>query len=487
MNGELAALPAFLAARIQRFLHDVPDSKPAGPPEVTLTPEVEAQILEMVDRYPASREGEGGNARTLQFFMRLRDRGLSPDQAMQFGLRYNDRCEPPWPTADLEKLRDNAYRYAKGAPGDLRLEQAKFAWERYQGKADSGAERFSFERAADLLSRVIAPLVWFVCGFIPERSVLVIAGEPKTSKTWLALTMAIAVSARRALFNVFKVPCNDRHGVAYFALEDSERSFRTRLTALARGMELDPLEAVRHIHVRCRASLNLLDDNDLCGLLAACPPNLALLVIDPLRDAHTGEENSSGDMAEVMKRLRFLRDTLGCSVLFIHHSAKAGPDKAQRRPGQLMRGSSAVHGAVDGGIYLSMTKATEAEWVNTVVVELKAGKGAGTFGLTLNVEDDENGEATVARWAYSPEATAKGQEELAENASRVLQQLRRAHEVNPPGRQGLSREAIRAALGVGKAKASAVVDELIRKGQARFAKAEGGIVYVPNGATSDAD
>jgi transposase len=79
-------------------------------------------------------------------------------------------------------------------------------------------------------------------------------------------------------------------------------------------------------------------------------------------------------------------------------------------------------------------------------------------------------ESNVARWAYSPEATAKGQEELEENAERVVLMLRHAHEQKPPGHQGMSREAIRTALGVGKPKASAVVDELLRQGRARFAK-----------------
>jgi len=351
------------------------------------------------------------------------------------------------------------------------------AWAQHSGTAAASENRFAFEAATALLSRAIAPLVWLIRGFIPERSVIVIAGEPKTSKTWLALTMALAISALNELFGVFAVPSAGRRGVAYFALEDSERSFKTRLAAIARGMGLNPLEAVAHVHVKCRTSLNLLTDADLFGLAAACPTDLGLLIIDPLRDAHTGEENSSGEMAEVMRRLRFLRDHLGCSVLFVHHSAKAGPDKANRRPGQLMRGSSAVHGAVDGGVYLTMTKASDDEWVNTVQVELKAGRGAGTFGLTLNVEDDANGEAHVARWSYSAEVTPRGQEELEANGERVVGLLREAFEANRVGAQGITRETIRAHLGVGKAKAGAVVDKLIDQGRARFSKAEGGIVF----------
>lgn len=362
-----------------------------------------------------------------------------------------------------------------------RLHRIHQEWKKFQGKASDSGDRFTFEKAADLLSRVIAPLVWLIFGFIPERSVIVIAGEPKTSKTWLALTMALAISARNALFGIFRVTDAERRGVAYFALEDSERSFKTRLAAIARGMELDPLEAVQHIHVRCRSSLNLLNDADLFGLLAACPPDTSVLFIDPARDAHNGEENSSTDMAEFMRRLRFIRDTLDCSVVFIHHSAKAGPDKAQRRPGQLMRGSSALHGGVDGGVYMSMTKATEDEWVNTVMVELKAGKGAGTFSLTLNVEDDENGEAQVARWSHSSEPTAKGQDDLEKNVERVVEVLRLRYEQNPAGQQGLSRDAIRTALAVGQHKARAVVEEVIRRRLARFNKAEGGVVFVPAG------
>lgn len=433
----VAPLPVALLTRARG---PIPDSCARGTtPEMTA--ELEAEITAMVDAYPAAVEGDGGDGRTLQLGMRLRDRGLSPDQAWPFMQRYNQRCEPQWPLPDLRKKLDNAYKYARNEPGDLRLEQARLKWAKVNGASAFRVDRFGFERAADLLLRVFAALVWFICGFVPEASVIVIAGEPKTSKTWLAITMAIAVGARQALFGVFGVPANERRAVAYFALEDSERSFRTRLAALARGMGLDPADAVKHIHVRCRSSLNLLNDDDLCGLLAACPDNLALLVIDPFRDAHTGEENSSGEMAEVMRRLRFLRDALGCSVIIIHHSAKAGPDKAARRPGQLMRGSSAVHGAVDGGIYLSMTKASENEWVNTVTVELKAGRGAGKFRLTLNVEDDENGEAQTARWTFDRETDAAGED----IAGMVLSTL---EEGGPSSGSGLARRLHRSKAAV---------------------------------------
>ena len=314
------------------------------------------------------------------------------------------------PIPDLQRLIERAE--AEGfdtdpdaAPGSFehRLHEMRERWNAARGAGPSGSARFDFLPGRELLTKTIAGLMWVVFGFLPRNSVIVIAGEPKTSKTWLALTMALAVSAQQALFSIFRVGEGTKR-VNYFALEDSERSFRTRLVALARGMGLEPAVAVENISVNCRTSLNLRNDADLCALAASCPPagpdGLELLIIDPIRDAHDADENSSGEMSDVMRRLRWLRDVLGCTVVFVHHAAKSSPDKASRRPGQMMRGSSAVHGAVDGGIYLSMKSATEAAWTNAVQVELKAGRGAGTFNLTLDVEDDENGEARVARWTY---------------------------------------------------------------------------------------
>jgi RecA-family ATPase len=62
------------------------------------------------------------------------------------------------------------------------------------------------------------------------------------------------------------------------------------------------------------------------------------LVIDPLRDAHSGDENDSGEMKAVMDHLRTYT-SLETAVLASHHVA--------RYDGSMSRGSTAIYDAMD--------------------------------------------------------------------------------------------------------------------------------------------
>lgn len=244
---------------------------------------------------------------------------------------------------------------------------------------------------------------WLIRGLLLADGVPVVAGEPKSDKTWCALEMAMAVATGTKAFREFEVP--KARPAALLLAEDSERSLRNRMRALAsaRGMSLG--DAMDSISFVCRARVNLLDDADLALVIASLrslPAPPGLLITDPLRDVHTGKENESEDMRDVMHRFRCIRDLCGCTVIFVHHSNKRTSDNASSRAGQRMRGSSAIHGGVDGGFYLSdLDTDKRTYWSNTVEVELKAAQGAGDFTLVLNVQDDENGEAVAAEWRVS--------------------------------------------------------------------------------------
>ena len=69
------------------------------------------------------------------------------------------------------------------------------------------------------------------------------------------------------------------------------------------------------------------------------PAQLDVLVLDTLHNATTGaDENSARDVSTIMQTLRLLRDALGCAIVLVHHSNKAGTD---------YRGSSSLKGAMD--------------------------------------------------------------------------------------------------------------------------------------------
>jgi hypothetical protein len=77
------------------------------------------------------------------------------------------------------------------------------------------------------------------------------------------------------------------------------------------------------------------------GMAAAgtVPAQLDVLILDTLHNATAGaDENSAKDAATVQQTMRYLRDTLGCAVVLIHHANKSGTSE---------RGSSALRASCD--------------------------------------------------------------------------------------------------------------------------------------------
>jgi hypothetical protein len=366
---------------------------------------------------------------------------------------------PDEPGIDPHRCLPLAQAYAAAAPKPSPTEQALAelrAW-RDGGRAES--QNGGFQPLTALLTREIPQPLWVARGLVPEGAVAVIAGEPKGVKSWAVQDIGMAVASGTPAFGEYEV--KQRRAVALFAAEDSERSIRARARSLAAARGLEPSVAVAHMYYRSRASLDLSKLESVAQLMAdvrALPEPIGLLIIDPLRDCTSADENESGPMAQTMASLRALRDLLGCTILFVHHVSKLSKDNSERRPGQRMRGSSAIHGAVDAGIYLSNLKTDGCSWwTTTVTVELRAARGAGIFGLKLELEDDEHGEAVSARWTLEREGDSdsgasdhRDTPTLTGLAAKVIEVLQNA------GRP-LGRDAIRSRIGVSAAQAAAVL------------------------------
>jgi hypothetical protein len=379
-------------------------------------------------------EGDGGDGHTYSMgCILMHDLALAPGEAWPLAVEWNATCSPPWSESELAEKLQNGGRYAQGPRGGARsafefrsmlaggtpppkaetplpgkpgdweheLERARreVAALSVPDKIVGAASTRMFEDAKELFARTYPATAWRIKGLMTDAGVGALATEPKSAKTWAATEMAIAVATGTPCFGRFAAA---RGRVAYFYAEDMAVAIRNRIRSLlkSRGIDPDKLEGL-HVQPRGR-DLNVMNDESLAVLLASARMigDLALLVLDPLRDIHDGEEDKSDAMAPVMKRLRFLAHTLGCSVLFVHHAGKATADGAKRRGGQKMRGSSVIHGAVDFGLYLSDLETDgKSTFTNTVESEIKAAKGAGVFGLTLVIEDDEHGQAIRATWS----------------------------------------------------------------------------------------
>lgn len=275
---------------------------------------------------------------------------------------------------------------------------------------------------AQLIVENPPPVPWMIQGLIREDSVFFIGGAPKEGKTWDAGEIAMSLASGTRAFGEFQ--SYSQGYVLGFCLEDDERDLRNRYRALA-SHSADRQQALERIVIEARGSLDLLSDDDCCGIIATArslPEAPVAIMIDPFRDANSGEENSNDDMRRVMQRVRMIRDMLHTTVILNHHMSKPSAGANGKAPIAAVslfdrfRGASAIRGAWDGALAKeSVQKAPGSIWAR-YEVETRGGRNAGAFGLKLQLTDDADGNATAAEYDFyrDPQVLieeAKGQKE----------------------------------------------------------------------------
>ena len=140
--------PAWLVDR----LGAVPERAPAGATPVgDVDPGRAAErAIKYLKTAPVATEGEGGDSTTYKVAAKLKDLGLTEEQAFQLMLEHwNDRCDPPWGVTDIADKIDHAYRYGREQPG-ISAPEAVFP------KADPEAPGQEGAHPADALNKEYA-------------------------------------------------------------------------------------------------------------------------------------------------------------------------------------------------------------------------------------------------------------------------------------------------------------------------------------------
>ena len=292
----------------------------------------------------------------------------------------------------------------------------------------------------DLLALPAEPVSWLVDRMIPRAALTLVAGEPGSYKSWLALCLARAV-AEGAPFLERACP---KLPVLYLDRENPQAVVRERMEVLERGFQSLEAQAKRGI---CHpepgrplsanggegsAFLPLSSEaadssgkprprNDTSedapqppgsnlqsltsslranlriwgGWLADAPPLIGdarllqiarrwkpLIIFDSLIRFHEGDENSATEMAPVMAELRALAHA-GATVIALHHRAKS---EASR-----YRGSSDILGGVDVAFSVSHDR-------DAGLLKLQCFKSrfAAEFKLTLRPEIETRGGFSLA-------------------------------------------------------------------------------------------
>jgi hypothetical protein len=206
-----------------------------------------------------------------------------------------------------------------------------------------------------LLARGSQRVPYLLEDLLPAASIGVLGGPAKVGKSWLALSLALAVASGTSCLG-FRAPRQER--VLYLALEDRDVPLAERLGALTAGMEFDAPQNLRFA-LDFEIGFDLLTSTGMLRhTVEAFDP--ALVIVDTLRSASVSlDEEDSRDVKALMHRLRQLSGH-PCTVLLVHHTAKGNETQSRRAPIERLSGSGAIGTAVDFALLLERTSGKES-------------------------------------------------------------------------------------------------------------------------------
>jgi hypothetical protein len=193
--------------------------------------------------------------------------------------------------------------------------------------------------AAELQRRQFEPLRWIVEGMVPEGALL-IAGRPKSKKSWMALGLAIAVAMNGRAFGSKPVTPGR---VLYLDLEGNQRRIQDRMRTILGRETVDWPDRLHIVTAgewpEGEAALPALADwfDEF--------PDTTLAIIDVLQDfrpAIKKNENPYDYDRNVLKAINQLAEARHACIIVVHHTRKAKGEYVQDEISGTLGAPSAV-------------------------------------------------------------------------------------------------------------------------------------------------
>jgi len=213
-----------------------------------------------------------------------------------------------------------------------------------------------------------------------EAVVALLAAPGGTGKTMFLLQLAFAIATGESLcgglFDDVPPECARSKApgkVVFLAAEESAHLLWHRVHAVAQHIldielprqsqqERDALlghleQNLRLYPLLGRPRAVLLDSDhepsDLFNELLEVSKDAKLVILDPLRQFHRGDENDSGNMTAVVQTLQVLAARTGAAVILAHHTNRASSNQGNGDAAGAARGSTALTDGVRWQVNLS--------------------------------------------------------------------------------------------------------------------------------------
>ena len=362
-DADIAPVPDWIAPALAAKRKTVVEA----PADVPLDQDVNIdRAREYLGRQPALVEGQNSDEKGYILANELRELGLSPETLHGLLCEWQPSFDADW----WQEKVTNAFRYGQNGTGAYagRPAHETFAFAAPNGPAEpTGANvapagrplvakssPFHFDDEAEQ-DNAKDP-TWLIKDLIVDESTVVMVGPTGSFKSFLALDIALSVSAHTTSFGHVSA----RQGPVFYCAREGlpgiKRS-RRRAWKEARNVEDVPLFYVG------RAPLVADPDQveDFIGEMVrtAAGRRPGLITLDTVSKCMVGlDENKASDSSRFVDFCDNLRDTFRCPVLAIHHTGK----DAERGP----RGSSALQAGFDTTLLVEAHPVVKAVRVNVV-------------------------------------------------------------------------------------------------------------------------
>lgn len=189
--------------------------------------------------------------------------------------------------------------------------------------------------------------------------------------------------------------------VIYFAGEDPEPALVCRVHAIGKHLSVRARIAIAEnltIEAIMGKRLNVMDREHLARVIRFCG-NARLIVFDTLSRIHCLDENSNGDMAQLVATLDHVAASTGASVLYLHHVSKGSAREGLTDQQQAARGASAlIDNARWCGFVAKMTEDEASSLSDRSFDRQPIDKDRRRFFVRFGVSKQNYSTAPIDRW-----------------------------------------------------------------------------------------
>lgn len=244
-----------------------------------------------------------------------------------------------------------------------------------------------------------APLDFVLPGFL-SGTVGALFSPGATGKSFLTLEAAMCIACDAAGGDLLQLGLEHHGRVVYFAAEDPRDVLLHRLYAI--GQYLPPaarqqiaenldLEAV------LGRRLDLMDERHQQRIIEYCA-GARLIVFDTISRMHRLDENSNGDMAQLLQALEYIAAKTGAGGLFLHHVSKSSARDGQADQQHAARGASVLTDNARWGAALSRMSDDEADAWSDSTDGAPIGAEQRGYYVRLSIPKNNYGGVEQDRW-----------------------------------------------------------------------------------------